>query len=165
MFDHLTQRLNHIFDNLRRRGKLSERDVDAAMREVRLALLEADVHFDVVKDFVARVRERAVGREVSRALVPGQQVVKIVHEALIAILGEPVALELHGPKPRMIMLIGLQGSGKTTAAGKLARLLRSQGERVLLVATCALGRSRPISPCRCAAVTGFGPAIESGCFF
>lgn len=134
MFDHLTQRLNHIFDNLRRRGKLSERDVDAAMREVRLALLEADVHFDVVKDFVARVRERAVGREVSRALVPGQQVVKIVHEALIAILGEPVALELHGPKPRMIMLIGLQGSGKTTAAGKLARLLRSQGERVLLVA-------------------------------
>jgi len=134
MFDNLTERLNHIFDNLRRRGKLSERDVDAAMREVRLALLEADVHFKVVKDFVAQVRERAVGHEVSRALVPGQQVVKIVHESLIATLGEPVALDLRGVKPRLIMLTGLQGSGKTTAAGKLARLLRSQGERVLLVA-------------------------------
>ncbi|MEN8171323.1 MAG: signal recognition particle protein [Chloroflexota bacterium] len=134
MFDNLTQRLNHIFDNLRRRGKLSERDVDAAMREVRLALLEADVHFKVVQDFVAQVRERAVGHEVSRALVPGQQVVKIVHESLIATLGEPVAMDLRGPKPRIIMLTGLQGSGKTTAAGKLARLLRSQGERVLLVA-------------------------------
>jgi signal recognition particle subunit SRP54 len=134
MFDNLTQRLNHIFDNLRRRGKLSERDVDAAMREVRLALLEADVHFKVVKDFVALVRERAVGHEVSRALVPGQQVVKIVHESLITTLGEPVALDLRGSKPRVIMLTGLQGSGKTTAAGKLARLLRSQGERVLLVA-------------------------------
>lgn len=134
MFDNLTQRLNHIFDNLRRRGKLSERDVDAAMHEVRLALLEADVHFKVVQDFMARVRERAIGHEVSRALVPGQQVVKIVHEALIATLGEPVALDLRGAKPRVIMLTGLQGSGKTTVAGKLARLLRSQGERVLLVA-------------------------------
>ncbi len=134
MFENLTGRLNEVFDKLRRRGKLSERDVEAAMREVRLALLEADVHYKVVKDFVARVHERAVGHEVSRALNPGQQVVKIVHEELIATLGEPAPLDLRGPKPRLIMLAGLQGSGKTTAAGKLARILRGQGERVLLVA-------------------------------
>ncbi|HUI89079.1 MAG TPA: signal recognition particle protein [Anaerolineales bacterium] len=134
MFETLTNRLNQIFDQLRRRGKLSEADVDAAMREVRLALLEADVHFSVVRTFIARVRERAVGAEVSKALNPGQQVVKIVHEELIATLGEPAPLNLSGPKPRVIMLVGLQGSGKTTAAGKLARLLKSKGERVLLVA-------------------------------
>ena len=134
MFETLTGRLNQIFDQLRRRGKLSEEDVDAAMREVRLALLEADVHFNVVKAFVARVRERAVGAEVSKALNPGQQVIKIVNEELIQTLGEPAPLNLAGPKPRVIMLVGLQGSGKTTAAGKLARLLRSKGERVMLVA-------------------------------
>jgi signal recognition particle subunit SRP54 len=134
MFENLTERLNGVFDKLRRRGKLSERDVDAAMREVRLALLEADVNYKVVKDFVARVRERSVGHEVSKALNPGQQVVKIVNEELIATLGEPEPLNLRGQKPYMIMLVGLQGSGKTTAAGKLARILRSQGERVLLVA-------------------------------
>jgi len=134
MFESLTNRLNQIFDQLRRRGKLSEADVDAAMREVRLALLEADVHFSVVKTFIVRVRERAVGAEVSRALNPGQQIIKIVNEELIATLGEPAPLNLTGPKPRMIMLVGLQGSGKTTAAGKLARLLRSKGERVMLVA-------------------------------
>ncbi|MBI5295992.1 MAG: signal recognition particle protein [Chloroflexi bacterium] len=134
MFETLTGRLNQLFDQLRKRGKLSEADVDAAMREVRLALLEADVHFSVVKTFIARVRERAVGAEVSKALNPGQQVVKIVNEELIATLGEPAPLNLSGPKPRVVMLVGLQGSGKTTAAGKLARLLRSKGERVLLVA-------------------------------
>jgi len=134
MFETLTGRLNQIFDGLRRRGKLSEADVDAAMREVRLALLEADVHFSVVKTFIAKVRERAVGSEVSKALNPGQQVIKIVNEELIASLGEPVGLNLTGPKPRVIMLVGLQGAGKTTAAGKLARLVKSKGERVLLVA-------------------------------
>ncbi len=134
MFETLTGRLNQIFDGLRRRGKLSEADVDAAMREVRLALLEADVHFSVVKTFIARVRERAVGAEVSKALNPGQQVIKIVNEELIASLGEPVALNLTGPKPRVIMMVGLQGAGKTTASGKLARLMKSKGERVLLVA-------------------------------
>ena len=134
MFENLTDRLNGVFKQLSRRGKLSEKDVDAAMREVRLALLEADVHYSVVKDFVARVRERAVGQEVSKALNPAQQVIKIVNEELIATLGEPERLNLSGPKPRMIMLVGLQGSGKTTAAGKLARMLRSQGERVMLVA-------------------------------
>ncbi len=134
MFENLTDRLNTVFKQLRRRGKLSEADVDSAMREVRLALLEADVHFSVVKDFIERVRARAVGQEVSRALNPAQQVIKIVNEELISTLGEPEILNLKGPKPRAIMLVGLQGSGKTTAAGKLARLLRSQGERVLLVA-------------------------------
>ncbi|HNT53204.1 MAG TPA: signal recognition particle protein [Anaerolineaceae bacterium] len=134
MFENLTQRLNQIFQNLRRHGKLSAEDVDAAMREVRMALLEADVHYSVVKDFITRVRERAIGHEVSRALNPAQQVIKIVHEELIATLGEPARLNLTGVKPRTIMLVGLQGSGKTTHAAKLARQLREQGERVMLVA-------------------------------
>jgi signal recognition particle subunit SRP54 len=134
MFENLTQRLEDVFKGLRRRGKLSESDVDAAMREVRLALLEADVNYGVVKDFVARVRERSIGAEVAKALNPGQQVVKIVHDELIVTLGEAERLNLSGPRPRTLMLVGLQGSGKTTAAGKLARLLRAQGERVLMVA-------------------------------
>lgn len=134
MFETLTERLNKVFTEIGRRGKLSEGDVDAAMREVRLALLEADVNYTVVKEFVARVRTRAVGQEVSRALNPAQQVVKIVNEELINILGEPAPLNLSGPKPRVIMLVGLQGSGKTTAAGKIGKLLRSRGERVMLVA-------------------------------
>ncbi|NTU75870.1 MAG: signal recognition particle protein, partial [Anaerolineaceae bacterium] len=102
--------------------------------EVRLALLEADVHYSVVKDFVARVKARAIGVEVSRALNPGQQVIKIVHEELIATLGEPERLNLSGAKPRVVMMVGLQGSGKTTASAKLAKILRGQGERVMLVA-------------------------------
>ena len=134
MFESLTDRLNTVFENLRRHGKLSEEDVDRAMREVRLALLEADVNYAVVKDFVSRVRERSIGQEVSRALNPAQQVIKIVNEELIATLGQPERLNLSGPRPRTIMLVGLQGSGKTTAAGKIARQLKSQGERVLLVA-------------------------------
>jgi signal recognition particle subunit SRP54 len=134
VFENLSERLNEVFQQLRRRGKLSEEDVDLAMREVRMALLEADVHYSVVKGFVSRVRERAVGYEVSKALNPAQQVIKIVHEELIATLGEPDRLNLSGAKPRVIMMVGLQGSGKTTAAAKVARILRSQGERVLLVA-------------------------------
>lgn len=134
MFETLTGRLNQVFAQLRKRGKLSAADVDAAMREVRLALLEADVHYSVVKDFIARVRERAVGAEVSKALNPGQQVIKIVNEELVAALGPAAPLNLSGPRPRLILLVGLQGSGKTTAAGKLAQLLRARGERVMLVA-------------------------------
>ncbi len=144
MFETLTERLKGIFDQLRRRGKLSEADVDAALREVRLALLEADVHFSVVKTFIGRVRERAVGAEVSRALNPAQQVIKIVNEELVATLGEPAPLSLSGPRPRAVMVLGLQGSGKTTVAAKLARLLRSNGERVLLVA-CDTHRPAAIS--------------------
>jgi signal recognition particle subunit SRP54 len=134
MFETLTERLNSVFKELRRRGKLSAADVDIAMRDVRLALLEADVHYGVVKSFIERIRERAVGHEVSRALNPAQQVIKIVNEELIATLGEPEPLNLSGPEPHMILLVGLQGSGKTTTAGKLARQLRARGERVLLVA-------------------------------
>jgi signal recognition particle subunit SRP54 len=134
MFETLTARLNQAFDRLRRRGKLSEADVDEALREIRLALLEADVNFAVAKTLLGRVRERAIGAEVSRALNPGQQVVKIVREELVSTLGAPVPLNLAGPRPRTVMLVGLQGSGKTTAAAKLARRLKSSGERVLLVA-------------------------------
>ena len=134
MFENLSDKLQHVFSNLSNRGKLSEADVDAALREVRLALLEADVNFKVVKDFVKRVRERAVGVEVMRSLTPAQQVIKIVHEELIATLGEPARLDLSGPSPHLIMLVGLQGSGKTTTAAKLALTLRQGGQRPLLVA-------------------------------
>ncbi len=134
MLEALTDRLQKIFKDLSRHGILTEADVDSALREVRLALLEADVHFTVVKDFLGRVRGRAVGSEVSRALNPAQQVMKIVHEELAATLGPAAPWNLSGPKPRVVMLVGLQGSGKTTTAGKLAKILRSEGERVLLVA-------------------------------
>jgi len=134
MFETLSDKLNSIFQNLRRHGKLSEADVETAMREVRLALLEADVNYAVVKSFTQRVKERAVGAEVSKALNPAQQVIKIVNEELIKTLGSAEPLNLKGEKPYVIMLVGLQGSGKTTAAAKLAKNLRSKGERVMLVA-------------------------------
>ncbi len=140
MFDALSDRLEAVFGGLRGRGKLSEEQVDAALREIRLALLEADVNFKVVKTFVGRVRERAVGSEVAEALNPGQQVTKIVHEELVRILGEQSApLDLGSASPAGIMLAGLQGSGKTTAAGKLASLLKRKGRSPLLVA-CDLQR-------------------------
>ena len=134
MFENLTEKLNGIFDNLRRRGKLSDADVEAVMREIRLALLEADVNYGVVRSFTNRVRERSVGAEVSKALNPAQQVIKIVNEELIKTLGQPEPLNLRGERPHVVMLVGLQGSGKTTAAAKLARMLRASGERVMLVA-------------------------------
>jgi signal recognition particle subunit SRP54 len=134
VFENLSDKLQGVFSGLSNRGKLSEADVDAALREVRLALLEADVNFRVVKDFVKRVRERAVGVEVMKSLTPAQQVVKIVNEELIATLGEPARLDLSGPSPHVIMLVGLQGSGKTTHAAKLALSLRKSGQRPLMVA-------------------------------
>ena len=134
MFENLTDKLTAVFDNLRRRGKLSEEDVEKAMREVRLALLEADVNYAVVKAFTNRVKERSIGAEVSKALNPAQQVIKIVNEELIKTLGQPAPLNLRGEKPHVVMLVGLQGSGKTTAAAKLAKQLRARGERVMLVA-------------------------------
>lgn len=134
MFDLLTTRLDGIFHPLKRRGKLSETDVDTAMREIRLALLDADVHYGVVRDFISRVKERALGQEVSKALNPGQQVVKIVHQELIHTLGEPAPLVDRGDDLLVILLAGLQGSGKTTAAAKIGRLLKKSGKRVLLVA-------------------------------
>ena len=134
MFDGLSDKLQAIFDRLGKRGFLTEKDVDEALREVRLALLEADVNFKVVKDFLGRVRERAVGAEVHKSLSPGQAVIKIVHEELLSTLGEGGHLDLGGAPPHVIMLVGLQGSGKTSTAAKLALRLRSAGRRPLLVA-------------------------------
>ncbi len=133
MFETLTDKLQTIFDNLAKHGKLSETDVNVAMREVRLALLEADVNFKVVKEFIARVKARAIGAEVMNSLTPAQQVVKIVNEELIELLGKPAPLNLSGQPPHVIMLVGLQGAGKTTMAGKLALRLRKSGQRPLLV--------------------------------
>ncbi len=134
MFENLQTKLNAVFDKLASRGKLSEQDVELALREVRLALLEADVNFKVVKELVGRVKERAIGVEVMKSLTPAQQVVKIVHEELLKTLGEPSKLDLSGPAPHVIMLLGLQGAGKTTMAGKLALTLRKSNKRSLLVA-------------------------------
>ena len=134
MFEGLTARLDQIFKNLRRKAKLSPEDVEAVLKEVRIALLEADVNYLVVKEFISNIKQRTVGIEISQALNPAQQVIKIVHDELITILGEPVGLELKGEKPRVVLMVGLQGSGKTTAAAKLARYLQSEGDRTLLVA-------------------------------
>ncbi|PKO21362.1 MAG: signal recognition particle protein [Chloroflexi bacterium HGW-Chloroflexi-1] len=134
MFESLQNKLKVVFEKLATRGRLTEQDVDAALREVRLALLEADVNYKVVKDLVGRVKERAVGVEVMKSLTPAQQVVKIVHEELLKTLGEPSRLNLSGPAPHVVMLVGLQGSGKTTTAAKLALNLRKGNKRALLVA-------------------------------
>jgi signal recognition particle subunit SRP54 len=134
MFDTLTQRFETVFASLRGKGRLSEKDIDTALREVRLALLEADVNVTVVKGFLERVKGRALGEDVSRSLSPGQQVIKIVHEELVTTLGSETVPLVRAAPPLTILMIGLQGSGKTTTAGKLARLLKSQGRRPLLVA-------------------------------
>ena len=135
MFETLSDRLTQVFSSLRGRGRLSDADIDATAREIRIALLEADVALPVVREFIARVRERARGEEVSGALNPAQQVIKIVHEELITILGGEVRrLRFAKTPPTVIMLAGLQGSGKTTLAGKLALWLRGQGNTPMLVA-------------------------------
>ena len=134
MFEALGDRLQKVFDDLNRQGTLTEEDVNVAMRQVRLALLEADVNFKVVKAFVERVRVRAIGGDVLRNITPSQQVVKIVHDELVRTLGEPGRLNLGVQSPTVIMMVGLQGSGKTTTTGKLANFLRKGGSRPLLVA-------------------------------
>src|SRR5690349_11769606 len=135
MFEQLTNRLQGVFDGLGRVGKLTEADVDKAMREVRMALLEADVALPVVKDFVKRVKDRAIGADVGKSLKPGQQVVKIVHDELLTTLGEGAKLNFSSStKPHVIMLVGLQGAGKTTTAAKLALELRRDGRAPFLVA-------------------------------
>ena len=134
MFENLTDRLQDIFGKMGRKGKLTEEDVDQVMREVKLAMLEADVNFKVVKDFIKRLKERAIGAEVLQSLSPAQQVVKIVNEELIAMLGEPGKLDYGSRSPAVLMLVGLQGSGKTTTAAKLGLYLRKQGLHPLLVA-------------------------------
>ncbi len=134
MFDSLSGKLETVFKKLRGRGVLKEDDVKEAMREVRLALLEADVNFKVVKDFIGKIQERAVGQEILGSLTPGQQVVKIVHEELVALLGGVQSKIFLSPNPpTVIMLVGLQGSGKTTTAGKLAKNFKKDGRRVMLV--------------------------------
>ncbi|MFL6042668.1 MAG: signal recognition particle protein [Gaiellales bacterium] len=135
MFDSLSDRLGATLDGLRGKGRLSEDDINKAMREIRLALLEADVNFGVVKDFVARVKERAMGSDVLDSLTPGQQVVKIVHEELTELMGQAgTKLSMSNRPPTVILMAGLQGSGKTTAAGKLARLLAKQKRKPAMVA-------------------------------
>ncbi|MBN1814032.1 MAG: signal recognition particle protein [Anaerolineae bacterium] len=134
MFENLTDKLQAVFKRLGKRGILRESDVDDGLREIRLALLEADVHYKVVKDFIARVREEAIGAEITKSLRPEQQIVKIVHQELIETLGEPGRLGLTGPAPYVIMLVGLQGSGKTTMAAKLAQHLKQTGHLPLMVA-------------------------------
>lgn len=134
-FEGLSEKLNAVFSKLRQRGKLSEADVKVAMREVRLALLEADVNFLVVKEFVGKVRERAIGSEVLESLTPGQQVIKIVNEELTSLMGKKAEKIAYSPNPpTVIMLCGLQGAGKTTTAAKLAKLMKEkEGKRPMLV--------------------------------
>jgi signal recognition particle subunit SRP54 len=134
MFDSLTERLGDAFTRLRGKGRLNEADIDASLREVRLALLEADVNVAVAKALLARVKERAMGADVLKSLTPGQQVIKIVHEELKVTLGEEAPLVKPSAPPLVILIAGLQGSGKTTSAAKLAKLLKSKGRRPLLVA-------------------------------
>ena len=135
MFDSLSDRLQNVLNGLRGRGKLSDKDIDAAMREIRIALLEADVNFKVVREFVAHVKERALGAEVMQSLTPGQQVVKIVHEELTALMGSSDSrLAFTGRPPTVVLLAGLQGSGKTTVAAKLANMLKKDGKQPVLIA-------------------------------
>lgn len=134
-FEGLSEKLQNIFKHLRGKGKLSEKDVEQAMREVRLALLEADVNYKVVKEFINKVKERAVGSEVLESLTPGQQVVKIVHEEITQLMGGSASkLSIAAKPPTVVMMVGLQGAGKTTTTGKLALYLKKQGRRPLLVA-------------------------------
>ncbi|MDD2390099.1 MAG: signal recognition particle protein [Desulfobacterales bacterium] len=134
MFENLSDRLNSVFKELRGHGKLTETNIEEGLKEVRMALLEADVHFRVVKQFVSGIRARALGQEVMGSLTPGQQVVKIVNEELAGLMGgDYKELELSGPLPISVMLVGLQGSGKTTTSGKLAALLRKKGRKPYLV--------------------------------
>src|SRR2546423_14289871 len=134
MFDALSDRFESIFTRLRGRGRLSEQDVDEVLREIRLALLEADVNFVVVKNFVSRIKERCIGADLSQSLSPAQQVIKIVNEELAAVLGgESLKISYASRPPTVVLLAGLQGSGKTTTAAKLARWFKQQGRQPLLV--------------------------------
>ena len=141
MFDNLSEKLGGILDRLTGRGSLSEADVDAAMREVRRALLEADVSLDVVRSFTDRVREQAVGATVVKSVTPGQMVVKIVHDELVATLGsDGQTIDLNAVPPVAIMMVGLQGSGKTTTTAKLARRMTQRDKRKVLMASLDIYR-------------------------
>ena len=135
IFSSLSERLSHIFSKITKRGKLTELEINQAMREIRVALLEADVNFSVAKQFIAQVSEKALGEVVLKSLTPGQQVIKIVNDELIALMGSSQSkLDFSGTPPTVIMMCGLQGAGKTTMCGKLGAHLKSQGKKVLLVA-------------------------------
>ncbi|MAN62818.1 MAG: signal recognition particle protein, partial [Parvibaculum sp.] len=141
MFESLTDRLGSVFDNLRGKGALGPKDVDEALREVRRALLEADVALPVAKSFIDKVRERAVGQEVLRSVTPGQQVVKIVHDAMVETLGTtPAPISLAAAAPVVIMMVGLQGSGKTTSTAKIAKRLTEQQKKKILMASLDVRR-------------------------
>ena len=136
MFDSLSTKLGDVFDKLKRRGALSEEDVSAAMREIRIALLEADVALPVARDFIAKVKEAAIGQEVVRSITPGQMVVKIVNDTLVETLGpETPSLNISGNPPMPILMVGLQGSGKTTTTAKIAKRLKEQDKKKVLMAS------------------------------
>ena len=134
MFESLSEKIQGSIQQLSKKGRISEADIKQTLRDVRLALLEADVNYKVVKDFTRRVGERAAGADVARSLTPAQTIIKIVNEELVALLGDPERLDLSGNPPIVLMLVGLQGSGKTTMAAKLAVHLRKNGQHPLLVA-------------------------------
>ncbi len=156
-FSGLSDRLNHIFSKMRSRGKLTELEIKQAMREIRVALLEADVNFTVVKDFISKVTEKAVGEQIINSLTPGQQVVKIVNDELIALMGGTLGkLEVASKPPTVYMMCGLQGAGKTTMCGKLALMLKKQGKKPLLVA-CDIYRPAAITQLK---VVGSSVGVE-----
>ena len=162
-FESLSERLNGVFKKLRGKGKLSEADIKAAMREVRMALLEADVNYKVAKDFCAQVSERAMGQEVMESLTPAQQVVKIVNEELTKLMGgeEPQTLHIKNKGQTVMMMCGLQGNGKTTHAAKLGRYYKAQGRRPLLVA-CDIYRPAAIDQLRIVGEQAGVPVYEMG---
>lgn len=145
MFDNLTQRLSRVVKNLRGQGRLTEDNIQEALREVRVALLEADVALPVVREFIARVKEKALGQEVLQSLTPGQALIGVVHKELTALMGSAaVPLNFASQPPVVILMAGLQGSGKTTTCGKLARIIRSQGKKKILLASCDVYRPAAI---------------------
>ncbi len=162
MFDSLSEKLNNAFKKFRNKGKLTESDVKEGMREVKLALLEADVNFKVVREFVKKVTERAVGADVLESLMPAQQIIKIVHEELIALMGETNnKLQISSRPPTVVMMVGLQGSGKTTHSGKLAGMYKKQGKRPLLVA-CDVYRPAAIDQLKVVGAQLEIPVFEMG---
>lgn len=162
LFEGLGERLNHIFSKLTKRGKLTELEIKQAMREVRIALLEADVNYQVAKDFISKVSEKAVGEEILNSLTPGQQVIKIVRDELINLMGETNSkLEISPAPPTVIMMCGLQGAGKTTMAGKLGFMLKKQGKKPMLVA-CDIYRPAAINQLKIGAANAGVDFFEKG---
>ena len=162
MFQSLTEKLSNAFKHFRNKGKLTEADVREGMREVKLALLEADVNFKVVKDFVKNVTERAVGETVLESLLPAQQIVKIVNEELIALMGgESPKLEISSKPPTVVMMVGLQGAGKTTHAAKIASMYKKKGKNPLLVA-CDVYRPAAVDQLKIVGETVGVPVFEMG---